>query len=55
MIRQLWQDPKLFNYFILFIYACTSVRWAYFRRWADVCYWLCAFGITATVTWGYKR
>ena len=23
--------------------------------WADVSYWLSAFAITATVTWGYKH
>lgn len=51
----LWQDPKLFNYFILTVYAITSLRWAVKGSWADMFYWMFAFGITATVTWGYKR
>ena len=55
MIRQFWNDPKLFNYFILCIYFLTAIRWAMFKRWADVFYWLSAFAITATVTFGYKR
>lgn len=55
MIRELWNDPKLFNYFIMFIYAVTAARWAYFHKWADMFYWMSAFAITATVTFGYKR
>lgn len=45
----------LFNIFIISIYACTAVWWAYHRSWADVFYWLFALGITATVTFGYQR
>ena len=54
-MRQLWHDPKLFNYFIMAIYLCASMRWAYYRQWADMFYWLSACAITATVTWGYRR
>lgn len=46
-------DPKLFNYFIMTLYVLNALRWALEGRWADVCYWMSAFCITATVTFGY--
>lgn len=48
-------DPKFFNYVILVLYACNAARWACERKLADVCYWLSAFAITATVTFLYKH
>jgi hypothetical protein len=48
-------DPRIFNYVILVLYALNAARWALAGNWADVCYWLSAFGITATVTFGYKH
>ena len=48
-------DPKIFNYVIMTLYALNSVRWGFAGKWADVCYWLSAFAITATVTFGYKH
>ena len=48
-------DPRLFNFVILALYAFNIVRWAIAGSWADASYWLCAFGITATVTFGYKH
>ena len=48
-------DPKVFNYLIMALYALASIRWACAGKWADMCYWLCALGITATVTFGYKH
>lgn len=45
----------LFNYLIMSLYLVNSAWWGFRRSWADAAYWLCAFGITATVTWGYKR
>lgn len=45
----------LFNYLIMSLYLMTAVWWALHRSWADVCYWLSALAITATVTWGYMR
>ena len=48
-------DPKIFNYVILTLYGLNALRWAYERRWADVCYWLSAAAITATVTFLYKH
>jgi hypothetical protein len=40
-------DPKIFNYVIMSLYLLNAGRWAIS--------WICAFGITATVTWGYAR
>ncbi len=48
-------DPKIFNYIIMTLYALNCVRWGFNGSWADVSYWLCALGITATVTFGYGR
>ncbi len=48
-------DPKIFNYLIMSLYVLTAGRWALSGSWADVSYWLSAFAITATVTWGYTR
>lgn len=48
-------DPKIFNYVIMGLYIANSMRWGLHGSWADVCYWLSAFAITATVTWGYAR
>jgi hypothetical protein len=49
------RDPRLFNFFIITIYFCAAVWWAWHRRWWDVAYWLSALAITATVTFGYKH
>lgn len=46
-------DPKIFNYVIMSLYVANAGRWIIQGNWADVCYWLSAFAITATVTWGY--
>lgn len=48
-------DPKLFNYVIMSLYLLNSVWWAIHRSYADMCYWLSALAITATVTFGYQR
>lgn len=48
-------DPKFFNYLIMSLYVANSLRWVLAGSWADCSYWACAFGITATVTWGYSR
>ena len=48
-------DPKVFNYVILTMYALNAGRWAFAGRIADVCYWLSAFAITATVTFLYQH
>jgi hypothetical protein len=51
----LLKDPKVFSYIIMVLYGLNAARWAYEHKWADVCYWLSAFAITATVTFGYKH
>ena len=48
-------DPKLFNYVILTLYTLNAGRWAMERKLADVCYWLSAAAITATITFLYKH
>lgn len=48
-------DPKVFNYLIMILYGLNAGNWALHRSWADMCYWLSALAITATVTWGYAR
>ena len=48
-------DPKIFNYVIMFLYGANVVRWAFAGKMADVCYWLSALAITATVTFMYKH
>lgn len=48
-------DPKIFNYVILFLYFLNTLRWAHARSLADVCYWISAFCITATVTFLYRH
>lgn len=52
---KLLSDPALFNYLIMSLYLLSAVRWASAGKWADMCYWLSALAITATVTWGYQR
>ena len=51
----LFSDPRVFNFVIMALYGLSAVRWAFERRPADVCYWLSALAITATVTFGYKH
>lgn len=54
-MRAVLTDPRLFNFVIMALYALNACRWAYARSWADMCYWLSALAITATVTWGYRH
>ncbi len=48
-------DPKIFNYIILCLYCLNSIRWLAAWKIADVCYWLSAAAITATVTFLYNH
>ena len=48
-------DPKVFNYTIMVLYGLNAVRWAVAGQLADVCYWLSALAITATVTFLYPH
>jgi len=45
-------DPRIFNFVIMALYALNAGRWAFAGKLADVCYWLSALALTATVTWG---
>lgn len=54
-MTRLLLDPRAFNVLIMTLYVLNAGRWALARKWPDVCYWLSAFAITATVTWGYKH
>ena len=48
-------EPRVFNFVIMVLYALNAARWALAGKPADVCYWLSALGITATVTFGYRH
>lgn len=48
-------DPRIFNCIILVLYGLNVVRWAFAKSVADVCYWLSAMAITATITFLYKH
>jgi hypothetical protein len=54
-MRAILSDPRLFNFIIMSLYGCSAVWWAWSRSWADMCYWLSALAITATVTFGYRH
>lgn len=54
-LRNLLFDPRVFSYLIMALYLLNACQWAYERKPADVCYWLSALAITATVTFGYKH
>lgn len=42
------------NYWILVNYAGCVLWWAWHRGWWNAAYWVCAFGITAVVTFGLQ-
>lgn len=48
-------DARVFNYVIMSLYILNAARWAAAGKTADVCYWLSALAITATVTFLYKH
>lgn len=48
-------DPKIFNYVIMALYGLNAIRWAVAGKIADVCYWLSALAITATITFLYEH
>jgi hypothetical protein len=54
-MKSFFLDPRVFNYLCLALYVINAGRWAYERKPADVCYWLSAACITATVTFLYKH
>ena len=48
-------QPKIFNVVIMSLYLINAGWWGWHGKWADVSYWLSAFAITATVTYGYQH
>lgn len=48
-------DPRAFNCVIMGLYVLAAIWWAKDGKWWDVAYWLCAFGLTVVVTFGYRR
>lgn len=48
-------NPKTFNYIIMTLYVINAGWWLFHGSKADMFYWLSAFAITATVTFGYQR
>jgi hypothetical protein len=48
-------DPRVFNYIVMVMYTLNAGRWLAAGKMADMCYWLSALAITATVTFGYKH
>ena len=49
-MKALLLDPRVFNFIILALYGLNVCRWAWEGKWGAVAYWLCAAGITASVT-----
>ena len=45
----------MFNFVIMALYIVNAAWWAAHAKWADVCYWLSATAITATVTFMYQH
>jgi hypothetical protein len=54
-MKALILDPKFFNYLIMALYFLNAIRWLVEGKLADVCYWLSALAITATVTFLYQH
>jgi hypothetical protein len=54
-VSWLFGNPKLFNVVIMSLYLLNTAWWAWHGKWVDVCYWLSALAITATVTFGYRH
>lgn len=48
-------DPRVFNFVIMSLYVLNATRWLVDGKYWDALYWLCAFGITFAVTFGYQR
>lgn len=45
-------DPRIFSYVIMTLYVLNGINFAIRREWAQMSYWLGAFWITASVTFG---
>ena len=49
-LSKLVRSPHLFVYLILFLYACSVIRYVGAGKYGNAMYWLCAFGITIAAT-----
>lgn len=47
-------DPRFFSYVIMALYTLNGIQYAVRREWGHAGYWLGAFWITASVTFGMK-
>lgn len=47
-------NQSVFSYLIMVLYAANVVNFAVRKDVGNACYWLCALGITATVTFLMK-
>ena len=47
-------NPALFNYAILALFLCATVRWAIDGNWMQTLYWFAAFWLNVAVTVGMK-
>lgn len=45
-------EPRFFSFLIMTLYVTNAVNFAIRREWAQMSYWLGAFWITASVTFG---
>jgi|GEM_PF-4814282 len=50
-MMDLLRSPHAFPVAIVCLYVATCVRYAFSGEWGRVMYWLCAAGITVSVTW----
>jgi hypothetical protein len=48
-------NPKIFNVIIMVLYVINAVWWFSQGNKGDACYWMSAFAITASVTFGYDH
>lgn len=45
-------DPRIFNFVIMSLYVLNGVNWLVRKEYGQASYWLGAFWITASVTFG---
>lgn len=45
-------DPRLFNYVLIALNGCATLRWLAAGNWWAAGYWGCAAGLNVVVTFG---
>lgn len=48
-------DPRVFSYIIMSLYTVNAINFGVRREFWQMSYWLGAFWITASVTFGFKH